>query len=145
MNKQPRKTFAIILGIIFVIMNVLFVIWPLFLILEDIRSGTMHGTNIEMLVLLPYLYELLSIPVIICEILIIIFSIKGKKITVDDYSKTHEFILSDYEIIDYIKFVVTYDWFYQNGETHHTKSLYLYGQFTDGQFYITKEKTKHFG
>ena len=42
-----------------------------------------------------------------------------------DYSKTYEFILSDYEIIDYIKFVVTYDWSYQNGETHHTKSLYL--------------------
>ena len=82
MNKQPRKTFAIILGIIFVIMNVLFVIWPLFLILEDIRSGTMHGTNIEMLVLLPYFFELLSIPVIICEILIIIFSIKGKKINI---------------------------------------------------------------
>ena len=70
---------------------------------------------------------------------------KDKKITVDDYSKTYEFILSHYEIIDYIKFVVTYDWFYQNGETRHTKSLYLYGQFTDGQFYITKEKTKHFG
>ena len=70
---------------------------------------------------------------------------KDKKITVDDYSKTYEFSLSDYEIIDYIKFVVTYDWFYQNGETHHTKSLYLYGQFIDGQFYITKEKTKHFG
>lgn len=82
MNKQPRKTFAIILGVIFVIMNILFVIWPLFLILEDIRSGTMHGTNIEMLVLLPYLFELLSIPVIICEILIIIFSIKDKKINV---------------------------------------------------------------
>lgn len=70
---------------------------------------------------------------------------KDKKITVDDYSKTYEFILSDYEIKEYIKFVVTYDWFYQNGETHHTESLYLYGQFIDGQFYITKEKTKHFG
>lgn len=82
MNNQPRKTFAIILGIIFIILNVLFVIWPLFLILEDIRSGTMHGTNIEMLVLLPYLFELLSIPVVICEILLIIFSIKSRKFNI---------------------------------------------------------------
>lgn len=78
MNKQPKKTFAIILGVIFVIMNVLFVIWPTWLILEDIRNGTMQGTGIEMLVLLPYFFELLSIPVVICEIVLIIFSIKGK-------------------------------------------------------------------
>ncbi len=82
MNKQPKKTFAIILGVIFMIMNVLFVIWPIFLILEDIRTGTMEGTGIEMLVLLPYFFELLSIPVVICEIILIIFSIKGKSFNI---------------------------------------------------------------
>lgn len=82
MNKQPKKTFAIILGIIFVILNVLYVIWPIFLIIEDVRSGTMHGTNIEMLVLVPYLFELLSVPVVICEILLIIFSMKGRKFNI---------------------------------------------------------------
>ena len=78
MNKQHRKTFAIILGVVFIILNFLYVIWPILLINEDIKSGTMHGTNIEMFVLVPYLLELLSIPVVICEILLIIFSIKGK-------------------------------------------------------------------
>ena len=82
MNKQPKKTFAIILGVIFMIMNVLFVIWPIFLILEDIRTGTMEGTGIEMLVLWPYFFELLSIPVVICEIILIIFSIKGKSFNI---------------------------------------------------------------
>ena len=79
MNKQPAKTFAIILGVIFIIMNALFTIWPVLLIVEDIRSGTMHGTNIEMLVLYPWTLEVLSAPAVICEILLIIFSIKGKK------------------------------------------------------------------
>ena len=79
MNKQPAKTFAIILGVIFIVLNALFVIWPIFLIIEDIRSGTMHGTNLEMLVLYPWTLEVLSLPAVIGEILLIIFSIKGKK------------------------------------------------------------------
>lgn len=82
MKTQPLKTFAIILAILFVILNMLYFIWPTFLIIEDIRSGTVEGTGIEMLVLVPYLLELLSIPVVIGEIINIIFSIKNKYINI---------------------------------------------------------------
>ena len=77
MKTQPLKTFAIILAVLFVILNILYFIWPTWLILEDIRSGTVEGTGIEMAVLLPYFLELLSIPVIIGEIIYIVFSIKS--------------------------------------------------------------------
>ena len=73
-----KNRFAVVLGVVFVIMNILFIIWPTWLILEDIRMGSMHGTGIEMLVLLPYLIEFLSIPVVVCEIVLIILSIRGK-------------------------------------------------------------------
>lgn len=82
MKTQPLKTFAIILAVLFVILNMLYFIWPTFLIIEDIRSGTVEGTGIEMLVLVPYLLELLSIPVVIGEIINIIFSIKNKYINI---------------------------------------------------------------
>ena len=78
MKTQPLKTFAIILAVLFVILNILYFIWPTWLILEDIRNGTVEGTGIEMMVLLPYFLEILSIPVIIGEIVYIVFSIKSK-------------------------------------------------------------------
>lgn len=64
-----------------------------------------------------------------------------KKISIDEYRKTYEFNLRDYEIKDYVKFVISYDWFYKDEETHHSKELCLYGEFVDGFFLIKKKES----
>lgn len=72
-----------------------------------------------------------------------IVNIKDNKINVDDYKKTFVFDLSDYEINNVIKFVVSYDWIYQENITYHSKELFLYGSFLNGNFIIRQEKTLH--
>lgn len=44
MNTTTKKVFSIILMVIFIIINLLHIIWPVWLIIEDIRTGTIHGT-----------------------------------------------------------------------------------------------------
>lgn len=77
MNNQTKKTFSIILALTFVILNLLHVIWPCWLIIEDIKLGTMVGTNMEMAVLFPWILEFLSIPVIIGQIIYLIINRKN--------------------------------------------------------------------
>ena len=56
-----KKDTEIIFIVLFALLNLIYIIWPISLIIEDIRSGTMEGTGIEMLVLVPYLIELISL------------------------------------------------------------------------------------
>ena len=64
---------------------------------------------------------------------------KNKKLDVDDYKKTFMFNLRDYEINNIIKFVVSYDWTYQENVTYFSKELIFYGNFINDKFIINKE------
>lgn len=69
-------------------------------------------------------------------------NLKNNKRTIEDYKKTFEFIISDFKINDYVKFVVSYNWIYQGDESKKIRELYVYGQFIDGEFVISKILSK---
>ncbi|MBQ8177554.1 MAG: hypothetical protein IJ033_00015 [Clostridia bacterium] len=64
-----KRLFAVILTLIFIVINLLHIYWPIHLIMEDIRNATMVGTGIEMGVLYPWMTEVLSIPFVLGQIL----------------------------------------------------------------------------
>ena len=78
MNKTTKKVFGIILFVIFIIINLLHIFWPICLIIEDYRLGTMEGTGIEMLYLYPLMIELMSVFFIITEVIYLLIFIKVK-------------------------------------------------------------------
>lgn len=78
MNRTTKKVFGIILFVIFVIINLLHIFWPIHLILEDIRLGTMEGTGIEMAYLYPLMIEFASMFFIIIEVIYLLVFIKVK-------------------------------------------------------------------
>ncbi len=80
MNRTTKKVFGIILFVIFIIINILHIFWPISLIIEDVRLGTMEGTGIEMLYLYPLMIELLSMFFIIIEVIYLLVFIKVKYI-----------------------------------------------------------------
>lgn len=69
-----------------------------------------------------------------------IVNIGKNKTNIDDYKKTFLFDLSDYDINNVIKFVVSFDWLYQGNITYHSKELLLYGTFVNDEFTISKVK-----
>ncbi|MBE6693658.1 MAG: hypothetical protein E7589_02700 [Ruminococcaceae bacterium] len=62
------KIFAVILIVIFIIFNLLHVVYPYWLISEDIKAGTVHGTGMEMAALLPWMLEFISVPFVLCQL-----------------------------------------------------------------------------
>ena len=78
MNKSVKKVFSIILLIIFIGFNLIHLPFLYQLIREDIISGTVHGTSIEMLALVPWIIEIISIPCIIGQIIYLIILRKQK-------------------------------------------------------------------
>jgi len=80
MNRTAKKVFGIILFVIFIIINLMHIYWPIHLILEDIRWGTMEGTGIEMGYLYPLMVEFISIHFIIAEIIYLLVFKKVKYI-----------------------------------------------------------------
>lgn len=70
--KNVFKITKIILLINFIVFNTLYFIWPLNLIIEDIKNQTMIGTDIDLAVLYPWLISLISIPIIIFQIIFMI-------------------------------------------------------------------------
>lgn len=67
MRKSTKKAVAIILAVIFVFINLIHVYWPIHMISEDIKNGTVEGTGIEMGALFPWLIEWLSAPFVLAE------------------------------------------------------------------------------
>ena len=61
MKLALKKDTELVFVVLFAILNLIYIYWPITLIIEDIRSGTMEGTGIEMLVLVPYLIEIISL------------------------------------------------------------------------------------
>ncbi len=69
MKKIAKKEFAILFTIIFTIFNLLHIVFPCWLIIEDIQNGTMSGTMIEMAAIYPWLLEFISIPFILGQLI----------------------------------------------------------------------------
>ncbi len=67
LKKSTKKAFAIILAVIFVFINLIHIYWPIHMILEDVKAGTLEGTGIELAVLYPWLIEFLSAPFVLAE------------------------------------------------------------------------------
>jgi len=72
MNPTTKKVIGIILGVFFILFNLLHIIFLFWLIKEDIELGTIVGTKIEMGVLYPWLIEIVSIPLVVGEIIYLI-------------------------------------------------------------------------
>ena len=67
---------------------------------------------------------------------------KKSKRNIEDYQKTFVFDLCDYEINSAIRFVVSYNWMYQEDSTNYSNELILYGNFTNNKFIINRENTR---
>ena len=78
MSHTTKKVFSIILFVTFVVFNLLHVIFPYWLIREDILWGTMVGTNIEMAALFAWILEIISLPFVLGQILYYIIFRKVK-------------------------------------------------------------------
>ena len=86
MNKTTKKVFSIILMIIFIIINLIHIIWPVWLMIEDIKTGTIHGTGIELAVLYPMILQLCTIPFVLAEIIYYIVFYKVKYFHVGNFA-----------------------------------------------------------
>ena len=78
MNRITKKVFLIILLVCFIIFNLIHILFPIWLIVEDIKNGTIVSTSIELAVLYPWIIEILSIPFVVAEILVLLIFIKVK-------------------------------------------------------------------
>lgn len=65
------------------------------------------------------------------------YSLKSKyRESIDDYRKTWEFNITDYDIKEYIKFAISYDWKTGQSIMHISKILSIYGEFIDDEFIV---------
>lgn len=65
------------------------------------------------------------------------YSLKSKyRESIDDYRKTWEFNITDYDIKEYIKFAISYDWKTDQSLMHISKILSIYGEFIDDEFIV---------
>lgn len=67
-NQPNKQALGILLSIPFALLNLAHIAFPIWLISEDIRWGTVEGTGMEMMYLLPVMIELISIPLVIVQI-----------------------------------------------------------------------------
>ena len=63
---------------IFIVINLLHIIWPVWLMIEDVKTGKMYGTGIELVVLYPMILQLCTILFVLAEIIfyIVIYKVK---------------------------------------------------------------------
>lgn len=78
MNKITKKVFLLILMICFILFNIFHILFPVSLIIEDINNGTMISTSLELGALYPWIIEILSIPFVIAEIVVLLIFIRVK-------------------------------------------------------------------
>ena len=96
MNKNVKKVFTLILLIIFIGFNLIHFPFLYQLIREDIVTGRVHGTGIEMLAIVPWIIEIISIPVIIGQI---VYLIIFRKIKINNKANIIFFILYIIQIV----------------------------------------------
>ncbi len=78
MRETNKQAFSIILLLIFIGFNLLHIYFPIHLIIEDIKLGTINGTNLEMGALFPWSIEFISIPFIFLHLVYYFFFRKTK-------------------------------------------------------------------
>lgn len=66
--------FGIFTGVLLFLANSLHILWTYWLTVEQIETGWGYSTNLEMMALLPWMLELLSIPLIIAEVVYLVMS-----------------------------------------------------------------------
>ena len=67
MKKASKELIILVLAIVMVLFNLLHIYWPVTLIVEDIKMGTMVGTNIEMGALYCWILEFFSLSFILID------------------------------------------------------------------------------
>lgn len=75
MTVKPRKkmdTFAIVMLVALCQANLCLVLWTVWLTLEQIQTGWGGGTGMEMLALLPWMAELLCLPVLLAGLVYLV-------------------------------------------------------------------------
>ncbi len=100
MTTTNKKGFALLLTVGFIVFNLLHIIFPIWLIVEDIQAGTVIGTGIELAVLFPWMIEAVSVLAVIGQG---IYYIAFRKIR---YFDLPNFILFVFYIIQVILFNV---------------------------------------
>ena len=86
MPKGKRMhNFGVLLVIALAGVNLLHLLWTVWLVWEQIETGWGYGTNLEMLALLPWMTELLCAPVLLAGLVYLVLSVRrspGKRLVV---------------------------------------------------------------
>lgn len=53
------------------------------------------------------------------------------------YNQTFEFIVTDYQINEFVKFEISYNWYYKENDFSQSHALYLYGNVTNNKFFLS--------
>jgi hypothetical protein len=79
MKKASKGLIMIVLTIVLILFNLGHIYWPITLIIEDIKMGTMVGTNIELSALYCWILEFFSLPFILINgVFLFMFKKEGK-------------------------------------------------------------------
>ena len=71
---KGMNVFGAIIGVLTAVVNLLHGFWTFWLIAEQIKTGWGYSTNLEMLVLMPWMLELICLPVLLTEVVYFIMS-----------------------------------------------------------------------
>ena len=75
MEYKGLKAYAIITLVASAVMNFLHLFWTIWICVEQAKTGWGYGTSMEMLALLPWLFEVVAIPVVISVAVFIVLSL----------------------------------------------------------------------
>lgn len=78
---HAMNVFGVILIVMLALVNLGHVLWTWWLISEQLQTGWGYGTNMEMLVLMPWMTELVCVPAMIAGVvyLVLSFFLRHKK------------------------------------------------------------------
>lgn len=74
-KSDSMNVFGVFTCLFLLAANLLHIIWTVWLLSEQMKTGWGYGTNMEMAVLYPWMCELLSLPVIIAGIVYFVLSV----------------------------------------------------------------------
>ena len=64
-----KKDISALLILVFSFLNTVHIIFPVWLIIEDVKNKSMHGTGMEIAVMYPWIIEILSVPAVVLQII----------------------------------------------------------------------------
>ena len=71
---EGMNVFGAIVGMLVAVVNLVHGFWTYCLIAEQIKTGWGFSTNLEMMVLLPWMLELICLPVLLTEVVYLVMS-----------------------------------------------------------------------